>query len=181
MRQSGRRQSRHASHPAILLQDSVNDLDQSIVLIREALLLRPPGHSDRPSSLSYLTNSLRVRYQQRGVLGDPNESIALHRAALSLHPIGHPERSSSLNDLAICLGDRFHWQSILSDLDDSIELHRVTVALCPLATLIDSHFSVISPLAFKLDSVSMVYHHRQTWTRPSCSIHNSPKYPMHLS
>jgi hypothetical protein len=35
----------------------------------------------------------------------------------------------------------------------------------PLATLIDPHFSTISPSVFKLDSVSMVCHHHQTWTK----------------
>ncbi|KAG2062617.1 hypothetical protein BDR04DRAFT_956399, partial [Suillus decipiens] len=65
------------------------DLDESIELHRDALLLRPPGHSLRSYSLNNLAVSLRARFIERGVPSDLDESIELHRAALLLRPPGH--------------------------------------------------------------------------------------------
>ncbi|KAG2028483.1 hypothetical protein BDR03DRAFT_1078064, partial [Suillus americanus] len=100
------------------------DLDESIELHRAAILLRPPGHSDRSHSFNNLTNSLLDRFRQRGrgVQSDLDESIELHRAALLLCPVGHSDRSWSLNNLTLSLRDRFTQQGVLSDLDECIQL-----------------------------------------------------------
>ncbi|KAG2128394.1 CHAT domain-containing protein [Suillus cothurnatus] len=108
-----------------------SDLDESIELLRDALLLRPPGHSDRSHSLNNLAVSLRDRFTQRGVPSDLDESIELHRDALLLRPPGHSDRSHSLNNLAVSLRDRFTQRGVPSDLDESIELHRDALLLRP--------------------------------------------------
>ncbi|KAG1875793.1 TPR-like protein [Suillus subluteus] len=100
----------------------MSDLDEAIELHRAALLLHPPGHSDRSSSLNNLAISLGSRFEQRGIMSDLDEAIELHRAALLLYPPGHSDRSSSLNNLA---------RGIMSDLDEAIELHRAALLLRP--------------------------------------------------
>ncbi|KAG1829956.1 TPR-like protein [Suillus variegatus] len=109
----------------------MSDLDESIELDRDALLLRPPGHSDRSSSLNNLALSLRDRFRQRGIMSDLDESIELHRDALLLCPPDHPDRSSSLSNLANSLYDRFKQGVIMSELDEAIELHRDALLLRP--------------------------------------------------
>ncbi|KAG1894761.1 CHAT domain-containing protein [Suillus fuscotomentosus] len=109
----------------------MSDLDEAIGLHRAALLLRPPGHSDRSMSLNNLAASLLDRFRQRGMTSDLDESIELLRAALLIRPPGHADRSMSLNNLAICLQDRFLQRGMMSDIDESIELHRDALLLRP--------------------------------------------------
>ncbi|KAG1841740.1 CHAT domain-containing protein [Suillus tomentosus] len=110
----------------------MSDLDEAIELHQAALLLCPPGHSDRSSSLNNLGKCIRQRFQQRGIIADLDEAIGLHQAALLLRPLGHSDRSSSLNDLALSLQDRFQQRVIMSDLDEAIELHQAALLLRPL-------------------------------------------------
>ncbi|KDR71376.1 hypothetical protein GALMADRAFT_144057, partial [Galerina marginata CBS 339.88] len=84
-----------------------NDLDEAILLHREALFLRPAPHPDRSSSLNNLANALQTHFQQRGASNDLDEAISLHREALLLRPAPHPGRSMSLNNLANALQTRF--------------------------------------------------------------------------
>ncbi|KAF8123340.1 hypothetical protein EV363DRAFT_1548509 [Boletus edulis] len=76
------------------------DLDEAIVLGREALELRPQGHPDRSLSLNTLAKSLSTRYDQLRAMADLDEAIVLGREALELRPQGHPDCSLSLNHLA---------------------------------------------------------------------------------
>ncbi|KAG1762632.1 TPR-like protein [Suillus occidentalis] len=108
-----------------------SDLDECIELHRAALLLCPPGHSLRSSSLNNLAASLRDRFTERGLPSDLDECIELHQAALLLRPDGHSNRSDSLNNLAASLRDRFTERGLPSDLDECIELHRAALLLRP--------------------------------------------------
>jgi hypothetical protein len=71
----------------------MEDLDETIVLDREALDLRPTGHPLRSSCLNNLAADLSTRYGQLGVIED---LLVLDREALDLRPQGHPDRSISL-------------------------------------------------------------------------------------
>ncbi|KAG1845911.1 CHAT domain-containing protein [Suillus subalutaceus] len=106
-----------------------SDLDECIELHRAALLLRPPGHSDRSYSLNSLAPNLEDRFTQRSVPSDLDECIELHRAALLLRLPGHSDRSYSLSSLASSLRHRFTQRSFPSDLDESIELHLAALLL----------------------------------------------------
>jgi CHAT domain-containing protein len=68
------------------------DLDQAIVLVREALALRPVGHAERPSSLGNLANHLSTRFDHRGNAEDLNESRENLRCALTLLTQHDPRR-----------------------------------------------------------------------------------------
>ncbi|KAG1824135.1 TPR-like protein [Suillus variegatus] len=107
----------------------MSDLDEAIELYRAALLLRPPGHSDRSASVHDLATSLQHRFRQRGIMSDLDEAIELYRAALLLRLPGHSDRSASLNSLADGLTVRFRQRGIMSDLDEAIELLRAALLL----------------------------------------------------
>ncbi|KAG1736959.1 CHAT domain-containing protein [Suillus lakei] len=106
------------------------DLDQAIALQREALALRPIGHTDRSLSLNNLAAELSTRFSHRGNDEDLDQAIALHRDALALRPVGHTDRSSSLNNLVAELSTRFWHRGNDEDLDQAIALHREALALC---------------------------------------------------
>ncbi|KAG2048564.1 hypothetical protein BDR06DRAFT_1024396 [Suillus hirtellus] len=107
----------------------MSDLDEAIELSRAALLLRPPGHSNRSMSLNNLAGSLQTRFEQRGIMSDLDEAIELNRAALLLRPPGHLAQYVSLDSLACSLTKRFLQRGIMSDLDEAIELHREALLL----------------------------------------------------
>ena len=71
--------------------EAMEDLDEAIVLVREALDLRPQGHPDRAMSLNSLAIHLSSRYNQLRVMKDLDEAIVLDREALDLRPQGHPD------------------------------------------------------------------------------------------
>ena len=104
---------------------------EGIVLVREALVLRPPGHPLRSSSLNSLANGLSTRYEQFGATEDLDEAIALDREAFHLRPQGHPARSGSLNNLALHLSTRSEQLGTMEDLDEAILLGREALDLCP--------------------------------------------------
>ncbi|KAG1829970.1 CHAT domain-containing protein [Suillus variegatus] len=110
----------------------MSDLDEAIELHRAALLLRPPGHSNRSSSLNNLAISLHNRFRQRGITSELDEAIELHRDALLLRSPGHSDRSWSLNNLALkpsrqipaaCLRDRCHQRGVQSELHEAFNLY----------------------------------------------------------
>ena len=86
----------------------MEDLDEAIVLDREALNLFPQGHHDRSTSLSNIADHLSSQYKQLGAMEDLDEAIGLVREALDLCLHGHPDRSISLNSLADCLSSRYN-------------------------------------------------------------------------
>ena len=59
----------------------MQDLDEAIILGREALILRPQGHLHRSLSLSNLAVRLSNRYYKLGELQDLDEAIVLSREA----------------------------------------------------------------------------------------------------
>ncbi|KAG2754402.1 hypothetical protein P692DRAFT_201928868 [Suillus brevipes Sb2] len=103
----------------------------AIALQREALALRPVGHTDRPRSLGDLANQLSTRFDHGGNGDDLDQSIALHREALALRPVGHTYRSISLGNLAVELSTRFDHRGNAEDLDQSIALAREALTLHP--------------------------------------------------
>jgi tetratricopeptide (TPR) repeat protein len=109
----------------------MDDLEEAIVLGREALSLCPLGHPDRWRSLNSLVNILSTQYKQLRAMEGLNEAIALVREALSLCPQGHPGRSESLGNLADCLSTRYDQLRAIRDLNEAISLDREALSLCP--------------------------------------------------
>ncbi|KAH8105748.1 CHAT domain-containing protein [Phellopilus nigrolimitatus] len=109
----------------------MDDVEESIANLRDALDLCPPGHPDRSASLYDLANAVFTRFEQSGRMDDLEESIVLNRDALELRPPGHPLRSSSLNNLANAVLTRFKQTGRTEDLEESIALNRGALELRP--------------------------------------------------
>lgn len=107
-----------------------NDLEESVLLLTEALQLRPLSHSSRAGYLNNLASNLLTRFQKSGgQYRDLEDAIILNREALSLRPLSHPHRSSTLDNLAIALQTRFLHGSDIQDLNDAICLHGEALEL----------------------------------------------------
>ncbi|KAI0039846.1 TPR-like protein, partial [Auriscalpium vulgare] len=108
----------------------IADLEEVIMLKREALNLTPPGHPTRSACLMNLANSLNAQFQQLGGrMSDLEEAIQLYREALNLSPPGHPLRSKGLNNLGSAVHTRFEQLGKMSDLEETILLHREALNL----------------------------------------------------
>ena len=59
----------------------VDDLNETIVLDRDALFLCPPGHPDRSMSLNNLSHNLSTMYKRLEQIADINDAIVLPRDA----------------------------------------------------------------------------------------------------
>ena len=77
----------------------MHDVEEVIVLGREALKLCPVGHPDRLMSLSSLAAYLSDQYNQFGKSEDLDQAIVLGREALALCPCSHPNRSQISGNL----------------------------------------------------------------------------------
>ena len=75
---------------------AMEDLDEAIVLVREALELCSQGHPNRSIPLNNLANRLSTRYNQLGAMEDLDVAIVLDREALDLCPQGHHNRPIAL-------------------------------------------------------------------------------------
>lgn len=119
----------------------VNDVDDTIYFLRQALELRLPPHPDRSGSLSNLASALWTRFKQEGQHTDLDEAISLYRQALDLRPPPHPNRSFSLTYLAVALSTRFEQGGQqIDDLDDAMSTYR-TATQClfqPPSRLLDT-------------------------------------------
>ncbi|KAG6329234.1 hypothetical protein ID866_9855, partial [Astraeus odoratus] len=114
-------------------QGDIADLDEAIMLNREALELRQQGHPDRSSSLHLLALCLGSLFakQKQGSMTTLEEAITLHRLALELRPPGHPDRARSLHGLAFCLWQKFEKCATIADLNEAIILGQSVLELRP--------------------------------------------------
>ncbi|KAF9063113.1 hypothetical protein BDP27DRAFT_1479879 [Rhodocollybia butyracea] len=127
----------------------MGDLDESVQLNREVLLLYPLGHVGRGRSLNNLSTSLILRFQHSGHLGDLDESVQLNREALLLHPVGHLAHGTSLNNLSSTLNVRFQETGQLGDLDECLQLHRDALLLHPVGN--PNHGTLLGNLGVDLN------------------------------
>ncbi|KAI9567997.1 TPR-like protein [Boletus coccyginus] len=119
-----------------MVPGTMEDVDEAMVLGREALSLCPQGHPNRPISLSNLAVHLSTRYSRLGSMEDLDEAIVLDREALDLRQQGHRVRSIYLN-LADYLSTRFMKLGAIKDLDEAIALAREPLKLTGKDTLMD--------------------------------------------
>lgn len=112
----------------------VDDVDESVVLSQQALVLLPERHIYRPSALNRHAEALIARFRVASHPKDLSEAIELHRAALDQLPVGHTSRDLHLNNLAIAL--RLQYERIGPGdrqlyLQEAIELQREALRLRP--------------------------------------------------
>ena len=116
------------------LRGEVEDLNEVILLDREATGLHPPGYPDRSTYLSNLPVRLgyRCNLPGRGRVRNLNEGILLDRVALAFRPPDHPQWSSPSNNLTSHLCIRYDLRRRVEDLDEAILFNQEALALHPL-------------------------------------------------
>jgi tetratricopeptide (TPR) repeat protein len=117
--------------PDLSKRSQQGDLDEAILLHRQALKLFPPPHPNRSGSLNNLASVLLTRFEHGGQQHDLDEAISLHRQALKLRPPPHPDRSTSLDNLASGLFTQFEQGGHQDDLNEAILLQRQALKLFP--------------------------------------------------
>ncbi|KAG2343054.1 hypothetical protein BDR05DRAFT_990020 [Suillus weaverae] len=111
---------------------SLDDLDSSIELGREAVSLCPEGHTDRTYYLNNLAVSLgHYRFDHQGKPNDLGEAISLYEEVLRLRPVGHKHRGTPLDNLGGALVTRFNKRKDIDDITRAISLRREALMLCP--------------------------------------------------
>jgi tetratricopeptide (TPR) repeat protein len=106
--------------------------DRCIELLREGLLLRPPGHLLRDQSLHHLARSIYGVFLPRLSLDMLMECAYLNREALQLRPPGHPERPNSMNNLANVLMSIIEHTGDVGMQAEMISMHREALRTRPL-------------------------------------------------
>ncbi|KAG1726903.1 hypothetical protein EDD22DRAFT_1017854 [Suillus occidentalis] len=111
---------------------NIDDLDECIQILREAVSLCPEGHTGRGSYLNNLAVSLGIYcFNHQGNPNDLDEAISLHEEALRLRPVGHESRDFSLDNLGGALVTRFDKRGARDDITRAISLYREALALRP--------------------------------------------------
>ncbi|KAG1771177.1 CHAT domain-containing protein [Suillus placidus] len=111
---------------------NIDDLDESIRFLREAVSLCPEGYTDRDIYLNHLAVSLgHYRFNHQGKPNDLDEAISLYEEALRLRPVGHEYRNVSLGTLGLALVSRFDKRKDIGDITRAINLYREALTLCP--------------------------------------------------
>ncbi|KAI0040723.1 TPR-like protein [Auriscalpium vulgare] len=114
-----------------MIWERLPDLEQAILLHREALDLTPPGHPMRSWSLNNLATAVWTQFQQLGRMPDLEEAILLQREVLDLTPPGQSDHLDGLNNLAVAVMAQFKQLGKISDLEEAIFLHREALDLQP--------------------------------------------------
>ncbi|KAG1775171.1 hypothetical protein EV702DRAFT_1269531 [Suillus placidus] len=111
---------------------NIDDLDENIRFLREAVSLCPEGHFDPAYYLNMLAVSLgHYRFDHQGKPNDLDEAISLYEEALRLRPVGHEYHNVSLNNLGAALVSRFNERKHIDDITRAISLYREALALRP--------------------------------------------------
>lgn len=103
----------------------LQEIEESIPLIREALSLLPAGHSSR----GHILQSLAISLQDTGSIDNMHEVIILQREVLQLCPTGHTDRGFALNALAYSLALMYDVAGDLPDLIEAITHATEAIAL----------------------------------------------------
>ncbi|KDR69060.1 hypothetical protein GALMADRAFT_77866, partial [Galerina marginata CBS 339.88] len=107
----------------------LRELDEAVLLTRQAPELQTPAHPLHSESLDNLANAFTTRFQKGGQSADLDEAISLHRKALKLRPSPNPLRPDSLNYLSKVLLLRSRQEGQPSDLDEAISLPKQALEL----------------------------------------------------
>jgi tetratricopeptide (TPR) repeat protein len=109
----------------------MENLEEAIACLHQALDLSPSGHPNRSTTLINLAAAIYRRFQQLGGMKDLEDAIAFNRQALDLYPTGHLGRFTILNNLALAVSTRFELLGRMTDLEEAIASHRQALDLRP--------------------------------------------------
>ncbi|KAJ7676620.1 CHAT domain-containing protein [Mycena polygramma] len=108
-----------------------NDIEELVVLQREALTIQDPTHSHNIEALKDLAVALQVRFLIRGESDDLKETVNLLRTAQAIDSssVSHPDRIGILGNLAYALKLQFEQYGEPKNLDEVVELSQEELQL----------------------------------------------------
>ena len=107
------------------------DLEEAIVVTRQAVKSNPEDHPDRAASLNNLGLKLGSRYGRIDEMADLEEAIVVTRQAVESTPEDHPDRAGWLNRLGTSLEKRYDRVGEIADLEEAIVSTRQAVESTP--------------------------------------------------
>ncbi|WP_411126766.1 tetratricopeptide repeat protein [Streptomyces sp. x-19] len=110
-----------ALHARAELTGHWDDLDEAILLGREAAVHIPPGLPQRAAALASLSSALRIRYERGGYDGDLTEAIDLGRQASADLPADHPRQGPVLSNLGSSLVAAGLWTDAVRAYEQAVE------------------------------------------------------------
>ena len=130
-----------------VLERTSKDLEEIIVLYRDAQSFFHFGDPDRPAILTGLGSALYHRYLQEQKSPDLVESVTLFRNALQLYPAGHDRRGKVLNNLGMALYRRYELNRKSSDLHEAISSLEEVLKLVhpedPRSSVVQRHLTTL--------------------------------------
>lgn len=118
---------------ALRLRKHSTDLEEAVMLHREALSNLPSNHQnlERASFLDEFATTLQAQFLRSQAQEHLAMAIDLRREALSFSPLDEVDQAFFLNGLAKAVQARFELDRVRSDLDETISLHREAIARTP--------------------------------------------------
>lgn len=117
----------HLKFALFELTGSIESLDQSIDLLREAVnTYLSPTHSFRPRFLGMLCLALNDRFAKRGMRADLDDSIDIGRQALERDPFS----AGVLTNLGILFRARFREDGNVEDFEECVQMWRRSLDIC---------------------------------------------------
>jgi tetratricopeptide (TPR) repeat protein len=144
-----------------------DQLDKAVQLLRDALCLRPAGHSCRDETLDHLATALQWQFKTVGSRELLDESLLLHKEALLLRPPGHTSRASTLANFANALTSYYGLSGDTNTLNQAIAYHREGLqlrspddddrfaSLANLAHALQFHFDRFGDEAMLLEAIQL--------------------------
>ncbi|PLB48631.1 hypothetical protein P170DRAFT_407300 [Aspergillus steynii IBT 23096] len=109
------------------LEGDMNDLDEAIETMEEAIDAGSNNEVEQPQYLEFLSNLLVYRYPEIHELDVLDLAIPMQQAILQCIPHHDQHRAKYIHELAIDFLARFKWKRSRDDLETSIQLHREAI------------------------------------------------------
>ncbi|KAH9485801.1 hypothetical protein JR316_0002716 [Psilocybe cubensis] len=110
----------------------MKDIEDSMMLCKRAVEVRPAGHADRADSMRNLGEAFRLLFKSgcpKAGVDYLHTAILLKRLYVAMRPPSHPGRSAAMVELAKCLDIRFHLTKEKCDFTEAVVLYRQAVTL----------------------------------------------------
>jgi tetratricopeptide (TPR) repeat protein len=109
----------------------MDDLEEAIRIVRQAVAATPDNHLDLAGRLSNLGDMLNSQYACTGAMYNLEEAVQVARQAVAATPDDHPDLAGRLNNLGDILSSRYARTGAINDLEEAIRIVRQAVAATP--------------------------------------------------
>ncbi|KAI0252442.1 TPR-like protein [Lactifluus subvellereus] len=111
------------------VEGRLEDIEESISLLRDIITLVPPGTDNHHNTTYNLALSWENKYKQTGESEYLAEAVNCYRAALMSCPLDHPSRPLYLRSVAQALASRFEERGDFNDIEDAAMIYQELIDL----------------------------------------------------